>query len=145
MLGGDGKTTVSYVSADQTKTIIDGADALELTYYYMCLNSNGGYSLQGNGSKGSYIYNSNESAKEIASIKIIKNSHWTGNGVWNFSFGTSTIATKPSTFAGSVAKIDNNETDVTINCNVVGAKYFRIDLTGGASYVDTIIINYKTV
>ncbi len=147
MLGNDGKTNVSYVSADQTKTIIDGADALELTYYYMCLNNKASYSLQGN--KGSYIYNSKETAKEIASITIkkLESKTWGSKVKLGVRFSTtSAITDKGSTdtaYAQTITNADGNE--ITINCNEAGAKYFRIEHYGTdhAFYIDSITITYK--
>ena len=97
-----------------------------------------------------YLYNTTAFSTEIASITIKPNAKFDDlndkgelayKGVWSISFATSSITTKPTTFAGT---FNAESGEITINCEVSGAKYFRIDhTTSGAVYVDEVIVNYK--
>ncbi len=137
-------SNVNYPAVGETvtKTVSDSGETIDFKY-----NQIGGY---GKGiqtrikdTDKALLFNSTPFSYEIESITIVKNSEWTGKGVWSFSFGTAAIETLPATFAGTVNK-DSTGDSLTIACDVPGAKFFRFDHTvSGGVNVDEIIVNFK--
>lgn len=144
MLGYSG-ANVSYADGDTvtTKDTVVGSETVSMKYVQTGCYGNGIQTRQNNG-VNAMIRNATAFSSEIESITIVKNANWSGKGVWSICFGTAEIEAAPAEYAGTVSK-NNTGDELTINCNVAGAKYFRIDhTTSGGANVDSIIVNYKT-
>ena len=86
---------------------------------------------------GSSLWNTSELPYEIESIQIVSSKSHTS--VLNVAFSTSTLTSDQT----EGTKVEYSADTVTVECDVAGAKFFRIDYaSGGSAYIESIVINF---
>ena len=86
---------------------------------------------------GSSLWNTSELPYEIGSIQIVSSKSHTS--VLNVAFSTSTLTSDQT----EGTKVEYSADTVTVECDVAGAKFFRIDYaSGGSAYIESIVINF---
>ena len=139
---------IGYQTTDITKElVISGNDKVTLSYLEIACYGDGlqmRYDTKNTPNLHTNIFNTTAFKLEIESITLVATSGKTSKGVLSIAFGTEQLTEAPEEYADTFELADETK---TIDCNVAGAHYFRIDHTSstGAMYIQSITINFKVV